>query len=99
MEPEDLTLGGAIAGLASKSGLRISSSHGSRLANVVLADGSVAELPTNISPELLRTVLTEDFNQLYKYVSREQIEGMRSDAYPYFWLRLPAWIASIITPA
>lgn len=96
MEPKDLTVDQAITGLTSKSGPRISSGHDPRLANVLLVDGRVAELPTDISPELLRTVLTEDFNRLYKHVSKERIEEMRSDAHPYIGLRLLAWIASII---
>ena len=54
MEPRDLTVDEAIAGLTSKSGPRISSGHDIRLANAVLADGEVVELPTNLSPELLR---------------------------------------------
>jgi hypothetical protein len=77
MEPKDLTLDDAIAGLTSDSGPRISSGHDPRLANVLLANGSVAVLPTDIPPELLRTVLTEDFNQLYKHISREEIKDIK----------------------
>jgi hypothetical protein len=96
MEPKDLTLDQAVTGLISKSGPRISSGHDPRLAHVVLLNGQVEDLPLEISPELLRTVLTENFNQLYEHVSKERIEEMRSGARPYFQLRLLAWIASLI---
>ena len=59
MEPRDLTVDEAIARLSSKSGPRISSGHDPLLANVVLANGEVAELPSNLSPELLHIALTE----------------------------------------
>ena len=99
MEPRDLTVDEAIAGLTSKSGPRISSGHDPRLANAVLADGELVELPTNLSPELLRIALTEDISHLYKHISKEQIEEMQwtlLDEYPYFWWRLLAWIASVV---
>ncbi len=99
MEPKDLTVDQAIAGLTSKSGPRISSGHDPRLANAVLADGELVELPTDLSPELLRVALTEDISHLYKHVPKEQIEAMRwelFDDYPYLWWRLAVWIASVV---
>jgi hypothetical protein len=99
MEPKDLTVDEAIAGLTSKSGLRICSGHDKRLANAVLADGEVVELPIDLSPELLRIALTEDISHFYKHISTEQIEAMRwtlPDDYPYLWPRLVVWIASVM---
>ncbi len=99
MEPRDLTVDQAIAGLASKSGPRISSGHDPRLANAVLADGELVELPSDLSPELLRIALTEDISHLYKHTPKEQIEAMRwelFDEYPYLWWRLVAWTALVV---
>jgi hypothetical protein len=95
MEPKDLTVDQAIAGLTCRSGPRISSGHDARLANAVLADGELVELPTDLSPELLRIALTEDISHLYKRIPRARIEEMRFDYYPYPWFRLVAWIASV----
>jgi hypothetical protein len=99
IEPKDLTVDQAIAGLTSKSGPRISSGHDPRLANAVLADGESVELPSDMSPELLRIALTEDISHLYQHIPKEQIEAMRwelFDDYPYLWWQLVAWIASVV---
>jgi len=96
MEPKDLTLDQAIAGLTSESGTRISSGHGDRMvANAALANGVVYMMPTDVPSEVLREMVTEDFNHLSDYIPGKSVsQHMAGHRQPYRNLRLLAWLAS-----
>jgi len=104
MEPKDLTLEEALAGINPKSGLGISSPHKAyggffyhdeRGAHVLLADGTVHFLSERTSPETLRALLTIDGGEDVDISDIKYIGPPRRLHWPRC-LSLVAWVISVV---
>jgi hypothetical protein len=93
MEPKDLTLEEARAGLFPKSGLGMSSQHTDpKVVNVALADGRVIRLSGNLPPETLEALLTGNLNE----AAIDEIRNIRQPSEQFLELRVVVWIASLV---
>jgi hypothetical protein len=92
MEPRDLTLEEALAGINPESSPAISSEHKPRGAGVAFADSTVLFLPANTPPDLLKALITEGLDD----AKRARIEALTPDPNQYMGLRFTAWALSIL---
>ena len=95
MEPRDLSLDEALAGINPQSSPAISSQHEPRGANVVFADTSVVFLPSNTPRDLLKALLTEGLDDA-KMARIEEVAASQPKPNQYLGLRLIAWALSIL---
>jgi len=95
MEPRDLTLEEALAGINPQSPLAISSRHEQRGANVAFADGSLRFLPSNTPRDLLRALVTDGLDDA-KAAGIAALPDPQPEPSQYLGLRLTAWALSIL---
>jgi hypothetical protein len=93
MEPKDLTLEEARAGLFPESGLGMSSQHTDpKVVHVALADGRVIRLSRNLPPETLEALLTGDLDE----AAIDEIARMWVGPPRHTELRVVVWMASLV---
>jgi prepilin-type processing-associated H-X9-DG protein len=96
MEPKDLTLDEALAGINPREARGISSRH-SRGAYVAFPDGSVDHLPQTLSDDALEAFLTRDLDETSIREVIADAEDEAADASTRDDLfRLIAWLASLL---
>jgi hypothetical protein len=100
-EPRDMTLDEACGVGRTKSSLAISSNHSTTGACVVFSDGSVAFIPTDVSPEVIRKLLTGDETTWEAYDKQSQTRyklarAREDDEYRIGWATFATLVLSYV---